>query len=74
MVHDFYHISIGLGIQTLKIGFLNLFISVVSGVLGETTHNSYLTAEPVSMESDMLGVVSLSLTEISKIPRLQIRS
>ena len=62
------------GIQTLKIGFVNRFISVISVVLGENTLAiSFSTGEPDSMESEMVRVISLNTTGISEITRLKIR-
>ena len=53
----------------------NCVILVISGVLRETTPTiSYLTDKPVSMESEIVTVVSFSTTEISKITRLKIQS
>ena len=50
-------------------------ISVISVILRETTLTiSDWTGEPVSMESEIVRVVSLSTTEISEITRLKIRS
>ena len=65
-------------IRTLKLGsvfFLNRGISLISVVLRETTRvNSVSTGEPVSMESEIVRVVSLSTTGISEITRLKVRS
>ena len=50
-------------------------ISVISVVLRETTLTiSDLTSEPVSKESEIVRVVSLSTAEISEIIRLKIQS
>ena len=55
------------------IGILNRAISVISVVERETTLTvSITTGEPVSIESEVVRVVSLSTTEISKITRLKI--
>ena len=57
----------------VNIGFLNRVISVISVVLTETTLTiSDSTGETVSMESDIVRVVSLSTTEISEVARLKI--
>ena len=65
----------GLGLPTLKIGIFNRFISFISVVLQETTLTiSVSTGELVSMETEIVRVVSLSSTEISEITRLKIRS
>ena len=55
--------------------FLNPDISVISVVIWETTLTiSDFTGEPVSLESGIVRVDSLSTTEISEIKRLKIRS
>ena len=61
---------------TMKIFFfINLVISVISVVQRETTLTiSILTAEPVSMESEKVRVVSLSTLQITEVPRVKIRS
>ena len=55
--------------------FLNRLISVISVVLRENTLTiSDSTGETVSMESEIMTVLSLSTTEIPEITRLKIRS
>ena len=57
------------------IGFLNQVISDISVEPRETTLTiCALTDEPVSMESEVVRVVSFSTKEISKIIRLDIQS
>ena len=61
--------------SALEIGFTNRVTSVISVLQRETTLiNPDSTGEPVSMESKIVRVVSLSTTEISEITRLKIRS
>ena len=58
-----------------RIGSLNRVISVISVVLRETNLTIPVsTGEPVSLESEIVRVTSLSTTEISEITRLKIRS
>ena len=58
-----------------KIGFLNRVIPVISVVLRETTLTiSVSTVEPVSVESELIRGVSHSITEISELTRLKIKS
>ena len=65
---------------TLKIVFCFFFfqnrvISVISFVLRETTLTILIsTGDLVSMESEIVRVVSLSRAEISELPLLKIRS
>ena len=55
--------------------FLKSVISVISVVLRKATRNiSVSTSERVSMESEVVTVVSLYTTEISEITRFKIRS
>ena len=55
--------------------FSNRVISVISVVLRETSPIILdSTGEPVSIESDIVRVVSLSTTEIPEITRLKSRS
>ena len=55
--------------------FLNRVILVISVVLSETTITiSDSTGEPVSIEVEIMRVVSLSTTEISEITQLNVRS
>ena len=54
--------------------FLNRVISVIFLELREATLTiSVSTVDPVSMESEIVGVVSLCTMEISQITRLEIR-
>ena len=60
---------------SLKIGFVIRVISDISGLQRTTTLTiTDSTGDPVSMESEIARVVSLSTTEISEITRLKIRS
>ena len=55
--------------------FLNRVVPVISIVLREATLTmSVSTSEPVSMESEIVRVVSLYTMEISEITRLKTRS
>ena len=54
--------------------FFNRVILVISVVLRETTLTvSDSTLETTSMESEIMGIVSLSITKISEIIRLKSR-
>ena len=54
--------------------FLYRVISFISVVLRETTLTiSASTGDPISMESETVRMVSLSVMEISEITRLKIR-
>ena len=53
---------------------VNRVVSVISVVLRETTHTiSVSTGEPLSMEYEIVRVVSLGTTDKSEITRLKIR-
>ena len=55
--------------------FFNRVISVMSVLLRKSTLSiSVSTGEPLSMESEIVRVVSLSTIKISEITRLKIRS